>query len=124
MVLDEVLCRMEKQDEGLSQGVMLRFFARLTSEDAAKALAISSLAAKRERACAGLSSMIPCPVADAYGIDRSRVRRRSQFFFARRPTRPASVYSPVGTPNPNRRPRSRYASNRSRSSSRPITVWK
>ena len=52
VVLDEALCRMEKQDERMSQIVMLRFFAGLTIEDTAQALGISPMTVKREWACA------------------------------------------------------------------------
>ncbi len=52
MVLDEALCRMEKQDERMSRVVMLRFFAGLTIEDTAQALGISPMTVKREWACA------------------------------------------------------------------------
>lgn len=52
VVLDEALCRMKKQDERMSQVVMLRFFAGLTIEDTAQALGISPMTVKREWACA------------------------------------------------------------------------
>lgn len=52
VVLDEALCRMEQQDQRMSQVVMLRFFAGLTVEDTAQALGISPMTVKREWACA------------------------------------------------------------------------
>ena len=52
VVLDEALCRMEKQDERMSQVVMLRFFAGLTIEDTAQAMGISPMTVKREWAVA------------------------------------------------------------------------
>ena len=52
VVLDEALCRMEKQDERMSRIVMLRFFAGLTIEDTAQALGISPMTVKRDWACA------------------------------------------------------------------------
>ena len=52
VVLDEALCRMEEQDERMSQIVMLRFFAGLTIEDTAQAMGISPMTVKREWAVA------------------------------------------------------------------------
>ena len=45
--LDEALTRLESHDAALSQVVMLRFFAGLEVEEAAKALGISETTVKR-----------------------------------------------------------------------------
>ncbi|MHC4320071.1 MAG: sigma-70 family RNA polymerase sigma factor [Planctomycetota bacterium] len=52
VVLDDALRRLEKEDERVSRIVMLRFFAGLSVEDTAKALAISPTTVKRDWAFA------------------------------------------------------------------------
>ena len=52
VVLDEALCRTEKQEERMSQIVVLRFFAGLTIEDTAQAMGSSPMTVKREWAVA------------------------------------------------------------------------
>ena len=52
VVLDEALRRMEKEDNRMSQVVMLRFFAGLSVEDTARALGISPMTVKRDWAYA------------------------------------------------------------------------
>ncbi len=47
LALDEVICRLERQDERLSQVVRLRFYAGLNVEDTAKALGLSERTVKR-----------------------------------------------------------------------------
>ena len=52
LVLDDALGRMEKEDERMSQVVMLRFFAGLSVDDTARALGVSPMTVKRDWACA------------------------------------------------------------------------
>ncbi len=47
LALDEAICRLEGQDERLSQVVRLRFYAGLNVEDTAKALGLSERTVKR-----------------------------------------------------------------------------
>ncbi len=47
LALDEAICRLEGQDERLSQVVRLRFYAGLSVEDTAKALGLSERTVKR-----------------------------------------------------------------------------
>lgn len=47
LALDEAICRLERQDERLSQVVRLRFYAGLSVEDTAKALGLSARTVKR-----------------------------------------------------------------------------
>lgn len=52
LALDEALRRMEREDERMSQVVMLRFFAGLSLEDTARAMEISERTVKRCWRCA------------------------------------------------------------------------
>jgi RNA polymerase sigma factor (TIGR02999 family) len=52
MVLDEALCRMEKEDPRMAEVVKLRFFGGLSIDDTARAMGLSSMTVIRAWRCA------------------------------------------------------------------------